>query len=79
MRPMKHAERKLRNAPFIRNYGGSPRLVVIGDIVYSYNTPVAAYIDGSLYVPRWYSSTTTRHINRIANEWNCQVIKGYLK
>ena len=77
MRPMIKAQRKLMKAPSIRNYGGSPLLVVIGDIVYSYNTPVAAYIDGSLYVPKWYSTTTTRHINTIANEWHCDVIKGY--
>jgi len=77
MRPMIKAKRLLKNAPSIRNYGGSPLLVTIGNIVYSYNTPVAAYIDGSLYVPTWYSTTTTRHINKIADEWHCDVIKGY--
>jgi len=77
LRTMIKAQRKLGKAPHIRNYGGSPQLVVIGDIVYSYNTPVAAYIDGSLYVPQWYSTTTTRHINKIADEWNCEVVKDY--
>jgi len=77
LRTMIKAQRTLAKAPSIRNYGGSPQLVVMGNIVYSYNTPVAAYIDGSLYVPAWYSTTTTRHINKIAEQWNCEVIKDY--
>jgi hypothetical protein len=77
MRNMNKAKRLIQKASSIRNYGGSPKLVVVGDIVYSYNTAVAVYIEGSLYVPTWYSTTTSRHINKIAEEWNCEVIKDY--
>ncbi len=77
MRNMTKAKRLIASAPRLRNYGGSPQMVTVGDIVYSYSTAVAVYIDGSLYVPTWYSTTTSRHINKIANEWNCEVIKDY--
>lgn len=77
MRNMNKARKLIANSPIIRNYGGSPKLVVVGDIVYSYHTAVAVYIEGSLYVPAWYSTTTSRHINKIAKEWNCEVIKDY--
>ena len=39
------------------------------EIFFSYETPVAGYSDklGYLKTDKWYSSTTTRHINRYLN------------
>ena len=38
-------------------------------ILFSYRTPVAAYVFGRGYVKteKWYSTTTTRHINKWIN------------
>ena len=43
-------------------------------VLYSYSTPVAGYKPNIGYVKtnQWYSSTTTRHINRYLNEY-CDV------
>ena len=44
------------------------------EILFSYETPVAGYSNKLGYVRTntWYSSTTTRHINRYLNEY-CDV------
>ena len=44
------------------------------EIYFSYETPVAGYSNKLGYVKtnQWYSSTTTRHINRYLNEY-CDV------
>jgi len=40
------------------------------EIFFSYETPVAGYLIGMGYVKtdKWYSSTTTRHINKYFND-----------
>jgi hypothetical protein len=73
----KQALRTLAKAPGIRNYGGAPKIAVVGNILYSYNTAVAVYDGGTLWVPTYHSVTTTRHINRIAAEWHADVVKLY--
>ena len=42
------------------------------EVFFSYETPVAGYSDKLGYVKtdKWYSSTTTRHINRYLNDAN---------
>jgi len=38
------------------------------DILFSYSTPVAGYdYNGPFKTDKWYSSTTTRHINKYFN------------
>ncbi len=44
-------------------------LRVDGDKVYSYNTHVATIQDGRLLVHGWWSMTTSKHINHVANEY----------
>ena len=41
------------------------------EVFFSYETPVAGYSNSLGYVKtnQWYSSTTTRHINRYLNEY----------
>jgi len=40
-------------------------------ILFSYSTPVAGYdIDGAFRTGDWYSSTTTRHINKYLGKGN---------
>ena len=41
------------------------------EVFFSYQTPVAGYSKklGYIKTNRWYSSTTTRHINRYLNEY----------
>ena len=41
----------------------------LGRVLFSYRTPVAAYVFGRGYVKteKWYSVTTTRHINKWIN------------
>ena len=71
------ALRAINKAPSIKNRGGSPQLITVGDLIYSYSTPVGVFIDGSIYVPTYYSVTTSRHINIVANDWNADVVKMY--
>ncbi len=43
------------------------------EIFFSYSTPVAGYsksLHGYFRTNEWYSSTTTRHINRYLNEYS---------
>ena len=75
----------IRNAPSMRNYGNSPLLCKVGDLIYSYNTCVAAFASyydeeesrQAIIVPKYHSTTTSRHINRIASQYNTEVIKLY--
>ncbi len=41
------------------------------EVFFSYETPVAGYSNSLGYVKtkQWYSSTTTRHVNRYLNEY----------
>ena len=73
----------IQTAPPMCNYGNSPLLCKVGDLIYSYNTCVAVFVwdeedsKSQIAVPRYHSATTTRHINKIANEFNTEVIKLY--
>ena len=77
------AREEMQNAPSMRNYGNSPKLCKVGDLIYSYNTCVAVFVyvetksNYVIVVPKYYSATTTRHINKIAYEYNIEVIKLY--
>ena len=79
----KNVERIIQHAPPMRNYGNSPKLCKVGDLIYSYDTCVAVFIwdeeesKWQIAVPKYHSATTTRHINRIANDFNTEVIKLY--
>ena len=44
----------------------------ITEILFSYDTPVAGYSDklGFVKTNKWYSSTTTRHINKYLTDAN---------
>jgi len=72
-------EREMIRAPSLRNYGGSPKICVINNYVYSYNTCVGVmdWATDNLYVPVYHSTTTTRHINKMAQEYNLEVVKLY--
>ncbi len=78
-----NVERIIQHAPSMRNYGNSPKLCKVGDLIYSYNTCVAVFIwdeensKWQIAVPKYHSATTTRHINKIANDFNTEVIKLY--
>ena len=77
------AREEMQNAPSMRNFGNSPLMCKVGDLIYSYNTCVAVFVwdeedsKWQIAVPRYHSATTTRHINKIANEFNTEVIKLY--
>jgi len=45
--------------------------------IWSYNTKVATISDGKMIVPKWYSQTTSRHINYAASELGLKVIREY--
>ena len=70
-------EEKMGQAPPLRNYGASPLKVRVGDYFYSYNTCVGVKIERKLYVPRYYSTTTSRHINSMAEDNYLEVIRLY--
>lgn len=65
----------IKFATKVEYFGNGQNIIVANDIVYSYNTPVAVYIEGHLWVPKWHSVTTTRHINKVAAKWRCPVVK----
>ena len=80
------AREEMQNAPSMRNYGNSPLMCKVGDLIYSYNTCVAVFVyvayrtedpEYVVVVPKYHSSTTTRHINKIASEYNAEVVKLY--
>lgn len=54
-------------------------LEVIGNNVYSYNTHVATidHVSGTLTVLGYWSKTTSKHINHVADELNLEIVKGY--
>ena len=52
-------------------------LRVIGNNVYSYDTHVATIKDNVLYQHDWWSVTTQKHINYVANEYSLKLIKEY--
>jgi hypothetical protein len=51
-------------------------LNVIGDKVYSYNTHVATINETQLIQLGWWSVTTQKHINYVAQELNLTLIKN---
>ena len=74
---LKEATQVINLAPSIRNYSGKPHIITLSNYIYSYNTCVAVLSEGTVYVPKYYSPTTTRHINKIAEEWFADVVKLY--
>lgn len=50
-------------------------LSVIGSNVYSYNTHVATIQDNTLKQLGWWSKTTQKHINYVAEQFNLTLIK----
>jgi len=51
-------------------------LQVIGDKVYSYNTHVATIADAKLFQLGYWSMTTQKHINYVANQFDLDLIKS---
>ena len=45
--------------------------------IWSYNTKVATISDGKLIVPKWYSKTTSTHVNYAAYVLGLQIIREY--
>ena len=45
-------------------------LTIIGNSVYSYSTEVAEIKGDELHVFGWWSKTTSKHINYVAQEFN---------
>lgn len=70
-----YVKNELANSPIINNWSTGSKIVIIGDIVYSYNTPVALYRFGTVYAPQYHSVTTSRHINKVAARWNVPVVQ----
>jgi len=52
-------------------------LKVIGNNVYSYNTHVATISKGELLELGYWSMTTKKHINYVANILNLKLVKKY--
>ena len=50
-------------------------LRILGDNVYSYSTHVATIHQDNLIQHGWWSVTTQKHINYVANEYNLNLIK----
>jgi hypothetical protein len=53
-------------------------LEVIGNNVFSYNTHVATISGGEIIAHGYYSKTTSKHINYVADEYCLTIIKDYL-
>ena len=57
----KNLEMIIQNAPSMRNYGNSPKLCKVGDLIYSYDTCVAVFVwdeedsTWQIAVPKYYS------------------------
>jgi hypothetical protein len=47
--------------------------------VYSYKTKVGKFdhVNKQIIVDEWWSSTTSKHINYVANEYDYEVVKKY--
>ncbi len=52
-------------------------LRIIGDDVYSYRTHVATIHQDKLLQHGWWSVTTQKHINYVANEYDLIIEKDY--
>jgi hypothetical protein len=54
-------------------------LLVSDDQIFSYLTPVAKidHINKTIIVDKYYSMTTSTHINFVGREYNYKVIKNY--
>ena len=48
--------------------------IINGEDVYSYSTRVAKIIDDELHVFGWWSPTTSKHINYVADYYNLKKI-----
>ena len=53
-------------------------LEVIGNNVFSYNTHVATISGGEIIAHGYYSKTTSKHINYVADEYCLELVKDYL-
>lgn len=53
-------------------------LEVIGNNVFSYNTHVATISGGELVTHGYWSKTTSKHINYVADEYCLEIVKDYL-
>ena len=53
-------------------------LEVIGNNVFSYNTHVATISGGEIIAHGYYSKTTSKHINYVADEYCLEIVKDYL-
>ena len=49
--------------------------IINGTDIYSYSTRVAQIKDGELHVYGWWSRTTSKHINYVANFLNLKLIE----
>ena len=45
--------------------------------IWSYNTKVATISNGKLIVPKWYSKTTSTHVNYAAYVLGLKIIREY--
>lgn len=54
-------------------------LEVVGNKVLSYSTHVATIdlTNGTLTVLGYWSKTTSKHVNHVADELNLEIVKGY--
>jgi len=52
-------------------------LRILGNDVYSYSTHVATIHQDKLLQHGWWSVTTQKHINYVANEYNLVIEKNY--
>lgn len=62
-------------APRPKYWGKGQNIITIGDVIYSYDVPVAVFNQGAVWVPRFYSATTSRHINKVAARWRAPVVQ----
>ena len=49
----------------------------VGDDIYSYSTKVATIHHDKLIQHGWWSATTQKHINYVANELGLEIDKSY--
>lgn len=62
----------------LRNFNRyKQNLMYDNKFIYSYRTKVATIEKGNLIVNKWYSVTTSKHINYAANQLNLKVVKLY--
>ena len=51
--------------------------IINGEDVYSYSTRVAKIVDDAIHVFGWWSRTTSKHINYVADYYNLTKIDKY--